>query len=90
MIRLSGQLVCANPDQAAIVVQYLPAHITLTLAEPGCVIFTVRSTDNPLIWKVDEAFVDQAAFDAHQARTAASEWAQVSAGIARHFQITQD
>ncbi len=88
MIRLTGQLVCRSAEEAAIVRQHLPTHIALTLVEPGCLSFTVEPTDNPLIWQVDETFTDQAAFDAHQVRTAASGWAKFSAGIERRFTIT--
>ncbi len=90
MIHLSGQLVCADADQAAIVRAHLPLHIALTRAEPGCVRFDVTPQPDGLIWQVSETFVDQSAFDAHQARTAASDWTRCSAGIERRFQITKD
>jgi quinol monooxygenase YgiN len=90
IVRLTGQLICKNAKEAAIVAKHVPTHISLTLAERGCITFTVRKTDNPLIWQVDESFVDQTAFDAHQARTAGSEWAAVSKGIERRFTIAAD
>jgi quinol monooxygenase YgiN len=88
IVRLSGQLVCATADDAAVVTAHVPSHIALTLAEPGCLSFSVTQTSDPLIWQVDETFVDEAAFDAHQTRTKASDWATLSAHIERRFTIT--
>jgi quinol monooxygenase YgiN len=48
------------------------------------------ATDDPLIWQVDEAFTDRAAFDAHQARAAGTDWAAQTKGIARDYVITED
>ena len=90
MIRLTGQLVCTSAEQAATVARHLPHHIALSRAEPGCLSFEVQPTADPMIWQVDEEFADQAAFDAHQARTAASDWAQLTAGIERRFRVTAD
>ncbi len=66
----------------------LPDHIALTRAEPGCVSFEVdEDQDQPGRFNVSEVFVDQPAFDAHQARTRASDWFSVTQGIARHYVI---
>jgi quinol monooxygenase YgiN len=86
-VRLSGQLVCQTRNEAAVVLQHLPLHVELTRAEPGCESFEVRQTDDPLVWQVDERFTDTAAFEAHQARVAASEWGRVTAGIERRYTI---
>ena len=67
----------------------LPEHISLTRQEPGCLIFNV--TENPEIsgrFDVYEEFSDRQAFEAHQKRGAKSEWAEITAGIPRHYQIT--
>ena len=88
MVRLTGQLICADAAQAAVVRAHLGAHVRLSRAEPGCLRFDVVATDDPLIWQVEEAFVDQAAFAAHQARVAASRWGAVTAGIARAYRVT--
>lgn len=67
----------------------LPKHIALTEAESGCISFSV--TPDPNIegrLLVSEVFVDQAAFDAHQARTQVSDWARITQGIARHYDIS--
>ncbi|WP_322890733.1 MULTISPECIES: putative quinol monooxygenase [unclassified Yoonia] len=87
MIRLSGQLICADAQQAAIVVAHLPEHIRLSRAEAGCLHFDVTPTDDPLVWQVDETFTDQAAFDLHQQRTRASEWWTATAAIRREFRV---
>lgn len=68
----------------------LPAHVHLTRAEPGCLSFDVVPTGDPLIWQVDEAFADRAAFDAHQARAADTDWAALTKDIARDYVITED
>lgn len=84
-VRLSGQLVCHDRDQAAVVVQHLPLHVKLTRAEEGCVSFEVEPTEEPLVWQVDERFRDAAALRAHKERVAESEWGRVTAGIARRY-----
>jgi len=86
-VRLSGKLICTSDAECAVVRQFLPDHIHLTRQEPGCLAFTVAQTENPLIWSVEELFVDQAAFDAHQTRTKASEWFRQTASIQRDYQI---
>ena len=66
---------------------HMTVHIALTRAEPGCLTFTIVQTANPLVWQVDEAFADQAAFDTHQTRTRASDWYRLTAHIERRFII---
>jgi quinol monooxygenase YgiN len=87
MIALIGQLLCADEAEAALVRQYLPEHIRLSLAEPGCLSFEVTESDDPMIWDVRESFVDQAAFDLHQIRTQASLWYRMTQRIRREFRI---
>ncbi|WP_422049648.1 putative quinol monooxygenase [Shimia sp.] len=89
MIRLTGHIDVPS-DRREAVAAALPVHITLTRAEPGCLSFDV--TQDPVIagrYNVSELFVDQASFGAHQARASASDWATVTAGIPRHYQITE-
>ena len=90
MIHLTGRLICASHAQARAVMMALPEHIRLTRSEPGCVTFDVTPTDDPLIWQVAESFLDRAAFDAHQARAAATDWAVQTSGITRDYAITED
>ena len=90
VIRLTGQLICANEGQTALVLSHLPEHIRLTRAEAGCISFEVRQSADPLVWVVAEVFSDRAAFEAHQARAAASEWGQATKGIERRYAITED
>jgi len=89
MIRLSGKLICQTHAEARAVAMALPDHIRLTLAEAGCLSFEVTPTADPFIWQVSESFVDRAAFDAHQTRTATSDWAAQTAAIKRDFSITE-
>lgn len=86
MITLTGQLVCADAADLAIVRDHLPLHTELTRAEPGCISFAVEPTTDPLVWQVDERFADAAAFEAHQARVKASAWGRATAGIARRYE----
>ena len=90
MIRLTGQLICADEGEAALVAAHLPDHIRLTRTEPGCLSFEVRQSADPLVWEVAEVFSDRAAFEAHQGRTAASAWGQATKGIERQYAITED
>jgi quinol monooxygenase YgiN len=87
-IHLNGKLICASAADAALVAAHVPTHVTLTLAEPGCLSFVVQPTDDPMIWTVAETFADQAAFDAHQSRTRASDWYHLTAHIPRAYAIT--
>ena len=86
-VRLSGQLVCADATEVAIVIRYLPAHLALTRNEPGCLSFEVGQTSDPLSWQVDELFLDADAFAAHQRRVALGEWGRATAGIERRYAI---
>ncbi|MBY5932411.1 antibiotic biosynthesis monooxygenase [Tateyamaria omphalii] len=87
-VTLEGFLRCASEDEAARVRAALPEHVQLTRAEPGCIRFDVTPTDDPLVWAVSEEFVDPAAFEAHQARACASDWARETQGIARDYTVT--
>jgi len=90
-ISLSGFLIARTLDEADRVAAHLGEHIRLTRAEPGCLGFEViRSQSDPCRFAVTEAFTDRAAFQAHQARTAATVWARVCAGIPRDYTITGD
>jgi quinol monooxygenase YgiN len=90
VISLTGQLVCVDENEAATVLRHLDLHVALTRAEPGCLHFTVTQTADPLVWTVHERFVDQAAFDLHQARVQASEWGRATAGIKRDYVLALD
>lgn len=87
-VHLTGKLICASEAQAAIVREYLPEHIRLTLAEPGCLEFEVTHA-GAMTWDVTEVFADRAAFEAHRARVRASTWGRVTAGIAREYQLRE-
>ncbi len=71
------------------VLELLPEHITLTLAEPGCLIFEVRQrADTPTIFDVYEEFQDAEAFAGHQARVKASSWGAVTKDVERTYTVT--
>lgn len=79
------------PERVADVTQALPEHIALTRAEPGCLSFKVTpSPDDPGRFLVSEIFTNRAAFDAHQARAKTSAWAEITAGLSRHYTIRID
>ena len=88
-LRLSGLLTCASVSEAAIVHQYLPEHIRLSRAEPGCLSFDISETDDPFTFEVMEAFRDREAFDLHQARTRESDWFMATRGILRDFRVEE-
>ena len=88
-VHLTGTLICTSHAQAQIVATYLPEHIRLTRAEPGCEMFDVTQGADPLVWNVAERFTTRADFDAHQTRTRNSVWGLRSAGIERRFSVTE-
>ncbi|WP_104091479.1 putative quinol monooxygenase [Arthrobacter sp. GMC3] len=87
-IDLTGQLICKGDDEIAVVTEFLPRHIELTHAEPGCISFEVNPTDDPRVWNVAERFQDADSFHSHQARVKASDWGRATAGIKRSYSIT--
>lgn len=87
-IRLTGAMIC-TADRLAAVRAALPEHIRLTRLEPGCLSFEVTETLGGR-FEVNELFTDRAAFDAHQARGGASVWAEVTRGLPRDYQITEE
>ena len=77
------------PDRLQQVRLALPQHIALTRAEAGCVSFEVVEDSSVAgRFNVSEVFENRAAFDAHQARTKASEWFKVTQGIPRHYSVS--
>nr|WP_196260962.1 antibiotic biosynthesis monooxygenase [Pelagibacterium limicola] len=89
-VHLVGDLHCASREEAEIVQKFLPEHVRLTVSEPGCLSFQVVQTEDPLIWRVEERFIDKLAFEAHQARTRASAWGVATASIRREYEILED
>ncbi len=89
MIRLRGQMVCMTDSEVLAVQIHLPAHLTLTRSEPGCLTFEVSATDDPMVFEVMEAFRDRASFDAHQVRTRDSAWFAATRGILRDFRLEE-
>ncbi len=76
-------------DRLDAVTAALQEHIRLTRAEPGCLSFDVTPHANIAgRFEVKEMFVDQEAFDHHQARAQASPWAETTRGIERHYTVT--
>lgn len=86
-IILTGQLICQNAAEIALVAEFLPQHIELTRSEPGCISFEVVQTGDPKVWDVAERFTDALSFERHQARIKASEWGHVTAGIKRSYTV---
>lgn len=71
------------------IIDALPQHIALTRAEVGCRYFDVTadaSIDGR--FNVYEIFEGRSAFEMHQTRASASPWAAVTAGIDRHYVVT--
>ena len=87
-IILQGFIVVPDPD-LTVVKNALLTHIKLTLAEAGCLIFKVTADENhPNKFSVYEEFINQAAFDHHQARVKTSTWGDVTKNVTRHYQIS--
>ena len=88
-IQLNGYILVPD-DRRDAVRAGLIDHIRLTHQEPGCISFEVtENSDIPGRFDVAEVFTDQASFDVHQARTKASVWADITAGIPRDYDITE-
>jgi quinol monooxygenase YgiN len=86
-VRLTGRLVCGDPEEARLVAEHLSEHIASTRAERGCLAFDVTPTADPLVWRVEERFEDESAFRAHQHRVVTSEWGRATAGIERRYSV---
>ena len=84
---VSGHLICSSWQEAEILKSHLLEHIRLTQAEPGCIVFVVSQTDDPLIWRVEESFRDRKAFEVHQKRTRSSAWWAATVKIRRDYQV---
>lgn len=88
-IQLNGYILVPE-DRMDAVRAGLVDHIRLTHAEPGCISFEViEDPEIPGRFNVAELFTDQTSFDAHQTRTKASVWAEITAGIPREYSITE-
>lgn len=67
----------------------LPKHTELTLNESGCLTFNVMPDElNPNKFYVYEEFMNQAAFEKHQARVTSSRWGEVTKNVERHYKIS--
>ncbi|MHA7306013.1 putative quinol monooxygenase [Arthrobacter sp. TMN-49] len=86
-IIVTGQLICQGDDETAVVSEFLPRHIQLTRAEPGCISFDVNPTGDPQVWEVSECFQDAQSFERHQARVKASAWGRATASIKRSYSV---
>lgn len=89
LVALSGQLICRDAAQMMLALDLLPEHVALSRAEPGNLRFDLAQSEDPLIWHLDELFVDDAAFRAHQSRTRTSRWGMDSAALGRDFTRTE-
>lgn len=67
----------------------LPEHRRLTLLEPGCRVFRVEEQPGG-VFAVNETFVDEAAFAAHQARIRGTAWAAATAHAVRDYRTWRD
>ena len=86
-VRLTGRLICRSEEEADVVRRHLSEHVALTLAEPGCLRFEIPPLGGGRAWSVEELFVDEAAFRAHQRRMSDSEWGRATAGLERRYRI---
>ena len=85
---LQGFIIVAD-DELVSIKNALVIHEELTLAEKGCLIFSVTPDETDVNkFNVYEEFVNQAAFDKHQSRVKCSNWGKVSKNVVRHYQIS--
>ncbi|AZG44426.1 putative quinol monooxygenase [Gordonia insulae] len=89
-IRLTGWI-AIDSEELRRLAALLDEHRVRTLAESGCLEFSVRpSPTHPDRLLVDERFVDRAAFDDHQRRTADSAWGVATRHLRRNYTISDD
>lgn len=89
-IHLTGYI-DVPPHRLAEISAALPEHICLTRLEAGCVRFNVTpDPDHTGRFNVAETFASRTDFDAHQTRSKSSVWAQITQGIARSYNISED
>lgn len=87
-ITLTGHIMVPHQDLNQ-VQRALSEHIKLTREEIGCLVFKVtQNVHNPLRFEVYEEFIDQAAFDLHQARVKASPWGQIAQNVERFYNVS--
>lgn len=87
-IHLNGYIEVPS-NKLEIVRDALEIHIALTRQEEGCLSFNVvEDAEQNGRFNVSETFESQEAFDAHQARTKASDWFRVTQDMPRKYQIT--
>ena len=85
---LQGFIVVPDSD-LEVVKRELVTHKSLTLKEAGCLNFTVTPDEsNHNKFSVYEEFINQTAFDIHQARVKSSKWGDVTKNVERHYQIS--
>jgi quinol monooxygenase YgiN len=89
LIRLRGQLRCLTDDQRVAVLSHMAEHSRLSRAEPGCLLFDIAETDDPMTFEVIETFRDRPSFEAHQTRTRASRWFAATRGALRDFMVEE-
>ncbi|MYR05608.1 antibiotic biosynthesis monooxygenase [Gordonia sp. SID5947] len=86
-VHLTGWLL-VPAERRARVDALLEEHRRLTLAEPGCIEFSVTpSADHADRMMVAERFTDRGAFDAHRRRAAESEWGVATRDLHREYTI---
>lgn len=80
------------PDDALEAVrEELPRHAELTHQEEGCIVFEVTpDSSHPNRFNVYEEFVDAESFENHQKRISGSRWAEVTADVTRHYEVTRN
>lgn len=86
-VRLTGAMRCRTDEEAELVRQNLAEHVRLTRQEPGCIMFDITETANPLEWRVEEEFTDEQAFERHQIRISESAWGRATEGIEREYSV---
>ncbi|MGU5653814.1 putative quinol monooxygenase [Aeromonas allosaccharophila] len=81
--------ILVSPSDLAELKDELDNHIQLTRSETGCLIFKVNQDPiNPCRFDVYEEFVDEAAFQTHQARVKSSRWGEITINVERHYTVT--
>jgi quinol monooxygenase YgiN len=76
-------------EEVQVILDHLPDHVALILAESGCVVFVVtQRLSEPNIFDVYEESQDGKAFAKHPKRVQESPWGRVTKNVLPSYTVT--
>lgn len=86
-VQLTGRMT-APPERCPGVRAAMADHIRLTRAEPGCLYFDLRESEDG-VFEVSELFQSRDAFEEHQHRTRGSAWFRITGDLPRDYEVAE-